>query len=526
MGYKGQTFQIPCSRGGLNHNQNIDEIPPEAMVHPSRNLNLHRGGREPRGGTSLVNASAYSGTPRMMGLFDYTLINGNQFIMAAGGDGTLYKDDTTDIADTTLGTNKITSMVAYNNLLYVSNGHDNLRTWNGTDANTTSITNDPTDWSGGSMPTQLIIHGSGNSVRMWALGCANNPNTLYVTPSAGGAAAVGDFDFSNGNIVLFHIDTVDGHGLKGAVVFGDRLIVFGHHQSYVIDDTDTNIANWGYKESQWWGGAASHRLIVRVPNDIVCMDEDGTIYSVSAAESYGDYKRASLTRPARVDEWIKEFIDLSKIDQFHATYNPVLRAIDFFMVYSGQTEVTMALRYFTDRGPEEGWLPQDNQDANSGYSASTSALVRAGTGDFQVYTGDYSGNIWKLEQANKNDNSNAYYAGFKTANLAYDDPRRTKKYAKGRVVMQPKGSFDLQVKTWIDGVVLDTETVSMSGTGGLMDSFTLGTSLLGGNEIIDDSFAIGNVGKRIQQEFFNSSVNESFFVSKILTDHKILGSRP
>ncbi len=523
MSYQGDTFSIPCSRGGLNHNNNIDEIPAEAMVHPSRNLNLQKGGRESRGGTALVNASAYSGTPRMMGLFDYTLINGNQFIMAAGGDGTLYKDNTTDIADTTFGTDKVTSFITHNNLMYMANGFDNLRTWNGTDANTTSITDDPTDWTSGSFPTQIIIHGSGNSERGWCLGASNNPNTLYVTPDAAG----GNLDFANATILTFYIETGDGFGLVGGVEFGDKIIVFGKRKAFVINDSDTDVANWGYNAAQWDGGVAHHRLIVKTPNDIVCMMEDGEIYSATAVQQFGDYKAASLTRPAHIDDWIKEFIDLSKIDQFHAVYDPVLRAIKFFMVYSGQTEVNMALTYFIDRGPEEGWIPHDNQSFNSGYSASTSALVRVGAGDFQVYTGDYSGNIWMLEQANKNDNSNAYYAGFKTANLAYDNPRLTKKYRDGRVVMQPQGSFDLQVKTWIDGAISgSTQTISMVGTGGLLDSFTLGTSLLGGNEIIDSSFDIGNVGKRIQNEYFNSNADEDFFISKLLFDFKPLGSRP
>jgi len=54
MPYKGETYRIPFNVGGLNHNQNQDLISPTAMIHPSRNLSLHRDGREKRGGTAIV----------------------------------------------------------------------------------------------------------------------------------------------------------------------------------------------------------------------------------------------------------------------------------------------------------------------------------------------------------------------------------------------------------------------------------------------------------------------------------------
>ena len=44
MGYKGQTYQIPFHRGGLTANPNITAIPPEMMVPPTRNINLHENG--------------------------------------------------------------------------------------------------------------------------------------------------------------------------------------------------------------------------------------------------------------------------------------------------------------------------------------------------------------------------------------------------------------------------------------------------------------------------------------------------
>ena len=97
MSYEGQTLAIPLDNVGLNGSPNIDRIPPESMVHPSRNVNLHEGGIGKRGGTAHVDVSAMSGTPRIVGIFDYRLIAGTQFILRATGDGKIYKDATNTI---------------------------------------------------------------------------------------------------------------------------------------------------------------------------------------------------------------------------------------------------------------------------------------------------------------------------------------------------------------------------------------------------------------------------------------------
>lgn len=91
--------------------------------------------------------------------------------------------------------------------------------------------------------------------------------------------------------------------------------------------------------------------------------------------------------------------------------------------------------------------------------------------------------------------------------------------------MQPKGDYNLTINTWIDGVQQDQQTVSMAGIGGTLP-FTLGTDVLGGNEIIDEPYDIGNKGKRIQTEVYNANANQDFFLSQILYDHSILGARP
>lgn len=489
------------------------------MIHPTRNLNLHEKGRGKRGGTSHVNSTTVSGTPQIVGLHDFTLKNGNQFLVVATGDGKLYKNFTETIK-TGLGINLPVWMVPSDDTLFFCNGYNRPQTWDGSAASTSDITSIPADWSGTNFPKQMIIHGRGASERMWAVGCPSNIYEIYASENA-------DFkDFSDGNVITLKINVGDGYGIVGAVEFGDRLICFSKRKAYVIDDSDTDTSNWGWQAAQWEGGVGNHRLIVRTPNDIVCMMEDGTIFSVLAAQEYGDYRSASLTKPSDMDKWIKDNIRLSEIDKFHGIYDPVMRAIKYFVIRNGETQADTALVYFVDRGPQEGWMVHDNKDYASGYSASSSCVFRKSVDGFKVYTGDYSGFVWELERANKNDNNNAYYGGWLDAPNPFDNPRTTKKYKRGWLVTQPEGNYNVSIKTFIDGVEQSTETVLLSGAGGILGSFILGTSALGGREILVKPYDLGYVGNRIQTEVFNSNANEDFYISKTMTDFKELGAKP
>ena len=519
MGYTGETFTIDCSKGGLTGNKNIDTIDPNDMLSPSRNINLHENGRGKRGGTAHVLDAAISGTPQIMGLYDFTLVGGTQFIVMGTNGGDVYKDKDTTI-DTGMSTTNFYTFETFEDELFICDGGTKPQTWDGSAAGTSDITSVPTDWTGSNYPQQLIKHGRGVSERLWAVGFAGTPQNVYASANGDGN------DFSDANTILIQIETGDGFGIVAGTEYNDNLFCFGKRKTYVIDDSDLDTANWGYDAASWEGGVAHWRLLIKTPSDLVAMQEDGEIYSVRAAQEYGDYKAASLTRPSLMHNWIKDNLRLSYMSHFHGVYDPTLRAVKIFCVRNGETTCDTALIYYIDRGVKDGWVIHDNQSSVSGYSACSSAIVRVGTGDFQTYTGGYSGEVWKLDQEDRNDNANAYYGGFRTPNMHMGNPRIRKNFKRGWVLMEPKGSYNLSVTAWVDGEVQTTKTVSMAGEGAALGSFTLGTSLLGGDEVIEDDFVVGVNGKRIQLEIYNSTKDQDFFISSLQIDYKPLGKEP
>jgi hypothetical protein len=351
------------------------------------------------------------------------------------------------------------------------------------------------------------------------LGCPNNPKTVYA--SLNGEVT----NFTNDTVLLFQVETNDGFGVVGGTEFGNRLILFGKTRSFIMEDGDTNTDNWGYTASQWHGGAAHHRLIVKTPNDVVCMMENGEIYSVTAAETYGDYKAASLSRPSFMHEWIKKHISLTHIAQFHAVYDPVLRAILFFVVQSGSSTIDTALVYFIDRPPEIAWTILCNDNFESGYSAYSSALVRASAGKWKIYTGSYAGRVWKLNEVNRNDNSNAFVSRYRTPIMAFNNVREQKRYDHIKIVSIAEGLCDIDLTWWVDGKDTGSEDISFASSGDVLGSFILGTSSLGGQNILESSVKIGTLGKRLQVEAKSSTANEDFFLSQFLIDFIPLGKR-
>lgn len=518
-----ETYSLPFGMTGFNHNPNIDEIPPTSLVYPSRNMNLNKNGAESRGGTSKVDSAAYGGA-EVMGGYDYTLADETQFRVVVTTDGKIWKDTTTTI-HTGWTAGKYVHFEVMNFELYICNGLDIPQIWDGAAGSTSNLTNVPTDWTGANYPQVMILHGKGASERLWAFGVASKPNVVYASKLNDGTL---EANFSDANVIIIPV----GPGvLTGGVEFGDRLIVFDRLRSYVIDDTDANSDNWGYQASQFKSGLGDFKLVVKTENDIVCMQEDGTIYSVTAVQSYGDYKMASITKPAYIDEWIREYIDLTQIDKFHMQFDPTLRCIKVFMVYKGDTEVKMALPYFIDKGVEKGWgPPHDNKNYASGYDATCSFIYRVSAGSYKIYTGDPSGNVWQLETANKNDDSNALSAWTRTPRLTFENARLTKRYIRGYLLTKAAGNYsitlDITVYNSAGKATTKSTTVSLNSGQAVWGSVTWGSfTWTDADAIIDQHYRINRIGKRIQFDFYNNNADEPFFLSVNLTDFKYLGAR-
>lgn len=517
MAQKTETYQIPFERGGFNANPNIDLIPAIAMVSGSRNFNMHNGGREKRGG----NTKQYTlpATPQVMGLHDFRLESGTQFKIACTKDGKVYKNFSTTIKTGMSLVNRYWLMTL-RNTLYICDKATRPQTWDGAAAGTSDITSIPTDWSGSNFPQVMFTHSNGASFRNIAVGTPGFLDTVYCSASDNGQ------DFSDANVVRVVIPTNDAYGIITGAEFGSRALLFGKRKAYILNDLDFDVASWGYQAAQWEGGVASPWLLVKTPNDLIAMMDDGEIYSVLAVQQYGDYAAASISRPSFIHTWIKNNVDLSRVAEFSAVYDPLLRAIKFFVALNSKTYVDTVLMYYVDRDPKEAWSYHDNPNNNSGYRASAATVLKVAEGNYKVYTGGYLGEVWSLEEAVTGDDGAGYTFAVKTPPLNFDQPRMKKLYIGGRLTMVAQGDVEITVHWWVDGLLQDDRLISTVTLSGVYGTSYFGSAVYAETELIDPVFELGQIGKRIELQFENAIPGDYLFISACYLDFKWIGKTP
>jgi hypothetical protein len=223
-------------------------------------------------------------------------------------------------------------------------------------------------------------------------------------------------------------------------------------------------------------------------------------------------------------DWIKANVDLSKISTFHSRFDNELRAVRWFVAKNGSSTPNACLLFYVDRDPAEAWMLEDNPTAASGYNAISCCDAPSVSGGYVFYTGDNAGNVWKLNQTNRNDNAAGYPAGFMTANDPFDASEITKHFNSGNITAEAKGSWFLQARIYVDNKLLNKSiAVNLSGGGVMLNTFLLSTDSLGKSTIVDAPFGIGKIGKRIQYNIYNNNPDEDFFISGYSTDFKPMG---
>ena len=350
----------------------------------------------------------------------------------------------------------------------------------------------PTDWVTG-FPSHFMMHTINNQQRMWAWGCEGYPNRLY-------ASANGEEDFSDTNVIVISLTCPK---IIGMVESFGKLLVFSQEQTFIVDASALTVSNWGFQSAIWKGGAANHNLIVKTPTDVMVMSPEGNIFSIAASEKYGDYEIASLSKPVFINEWIKNNIDLTKLENFFAKYDPEIRAVKIFMVPLGETSPTLCLVYFIDKSLK-GWSKHTFD-----VSHNCSAVIKVSEENWKIYTGGGDGKIYQLESLTLRDDGERYESSFSTIPIVFDNPRNEKQFDRVWTVQKPMGTESLAIDVLIDNRALTTQYIIMTGADTILNNF--------------ECF-IGATGRREQITITNSDGN-NYFLSQLLLDYQDLGGQ-
>lgn len=517
MAFKHQTYRLDFLEGGLSGSDNFDSVPETAFIIPSRNLELFNGLREKRGGTVKVNSTAITGTPKCLGLGVWSQSAAAANILSAHADGKVYKDQTTVIA-TGMSTANHFDINRTGDTMTICDGATTPQVWTGS-GTATSISTSAADWSGSAQPKFSVVHARGAERRLVMCGVPGFESSWYCSAS-------GNYqDFGSTNVLKFTGAFPDGYGVTAAADFNQDLFLFGKRRTLIFNDADTNTANWGWVLAPWEGGAAHQNLVIKVDNDMYAMMDSGDIYSVRTVAQVNDYKKASLTRPAFIHRYMSQNVDLTKIADFHVSYDPTLRAILWWVIRIGFTTPDTCLVYYLDRQSPSNWSIWDGTDNNlSGLRATASTQIINTDGSQGVVTGDASGFIWKLNQPAHTDDGNAYNQVMRTAWQAFKNPRNEKRFVNARLICLVSGSVTINFRWFVDSTE-QTSSNQVIVSEGSVFPLTFGSSTFGAPTLTEVDIPLGQIGRRIMFDIEVPTGDQNLRLAELLVDFEDRGPR-
>jgi hypothetical protein len=505
--FTGERYKLTFN-GSFNGNEDLQSVPAGDFAMGSRNLDIHNGGAEVRGGTQKVGSQIAASLKSLGGGILVKRSTGTIHTYCAGDDGKLYRNGTS--IETGRSTSEKTTFNAIDDEMYICNRVSIPRVDTGTAiANITTVA---ADWTGSAYPTKIIVHAKNLSRRAVAWGVPGHENTLYLSSQ-------GNFkQFATGTSLQVEFSGIrDGHGIVDCVSKDGTLWVFGRSQTFILYDDDSSTANWGHYPASFKGGVHSPQLTCVVNNQIFVMNTEGDIYEVQTAQQLRDFKQASIAEPFWIHNYIRSEIDLTKIDQFHMAYDPKIKALRIFLVRTGQTTVDTSIGFLVNQGK---WIPphdaQDNPTA-SGFKAAASYEAEISTGAKKLYTQDYNGYTWELSSVTKTDDGNGYKAETYSGSMDFDLSGEEKRYVFGQLHYKSRGDYIIKVVWFIDEVQQTSRTVSLSASSAVLGSFILDTDTLSVIGISSREFETGQIGQKMRISINNNTVaGADFFLSHII----------
>lgn len=532
MGYTGNVFPIPLANGGLNGSKNYSQIPFTDLIDAT-NISMDTGViQKDYGETQINSGSAVDSGSAIVGGTEYFPVIGTQRQVVATTSGKLFKGSGTGTTYATtlktgLGTDKMGVFVeggqevaSADKHLFFFNGNNVVQVLDADGATTHDITTPSVDWSGTVQPVSGVIHDG----RLFAWGNTNNPHMLYYSSidnhenfSTSGALPGGIF-------LLF--PGVGDRNTAGISAFG-RLYIFknpvGIFQVNPFGfETDT------VKIISTRLGCSSPRAIVIADSEIWFQSAVGSVHVLSGVNEFGDVKNSDVTALKNLNEVLDTLVDKTRLDRAVMVYDQQKRRILLSNTKSGSSrnDILIVIDISQPGNPkfsintlkgsyETLWIQKDT----------SSASIRE-----RPVSGGSDGIVYNLVSDNRyveaaSSVQNAYNSSFQTAyaDMSPQDPTSrvasiNKHFDFVEPIITPTGNYNLNANIYVDGVLSDSVSFNLGGTGTALGSFILDSSVLGGSnlEINRKVKLSGCYGRRISIQCYNNNANQNYKVSALL----------
>ena len=250
---------------GINRSKSDIEISPNEL-YTAENCFVSNAMIKKRKGYAELNDTALD-TPDVISIYIYQKEDGTEFILCNCGTDVYHiaTDGSSTSIITGLTAGNVMSYATINNLVYMSNGVNNVYHWNGIAAAGTAVPALPkAKW--------LIVHGD----KLFYIATAGNPN--YVLFSQAGTPETIDTD------AYFEVYTDDGDILTGVASFLGVLILFKNESIHILQGKTKAdlLLTSNLKNIHPRVGCISAQSIAYVPGGVMFLSRDGVQFTNGA----------------------------------------------------------------------------------------------------------------------------------------------------------------------------------------------------------------------------------------------------
>lgn len=524
MSFNGLIAQLPIGLSGLTGTHSLSQVVLTQLL-AAENLTFENGTLQKEGGALKYNASAISGSPKILGAWDWFPTTVLQRLVVFTADGKLLKDTGSGSFGTVLATGlsitsgPITSVPVFveggsefilnPKKLFIFTGANQLKVLSGDGIAVTNVSKPSADWAG-TFPVCGTLHDN----RLWGA----MQHRVYFSQFSDHE----DFQDST-NAGSLAIYPGEGESIVSIMSFKGQLLVFKYPSGiYVVNTTDPTIVNWTVTRLSKVLGAAGSGVVINIDDDVLFCDPGGVFHLISATQEQGDYGLDSASKAAQMDSFIRDNLSLVRLRNAQAVFYSAKREVHFGLSQTGagpnnsrlvvDINVTAALRWrYSDRDINE-----------------TLFLRRDVSGVPRLACGTSDGFIYLLDQVSRVKDGQGYVGKFQSPHLdmSHIDPTYATKRKNGHfleLIVEPKGNWNLLVDIYWDGKYHETVSFNMGVTGDTIGNFELDTDVLGADQVLNQKKRITGSGRRISIVGYNSGVGEDFSVSSFFL-HYTLGT--
>ena len=468
------------------------------------------GGVHKIGGTEKLNASVLGSGAVIRGVYDFwrqgALGSPTRRRIAAVGTTVLADTDDT-VFSTTIASGwsntSVPNFSTFDDILIMANDSttDVPRSWDGTTAQ--ALAGTPPRFS-----FSTTHYG-----RQFAAGDYANSSTLYYS------AAYNPEDWIGAGSGSILIEPNDGDMITGIASYKRELWVFkGPNKGSIHRLTGSSPSDFALEPFVKSGlGAAWHNGIFQFKDDLGFVSQYGTVHSLNATASYGDFNEGALSLP--IHTWISERLNFNRLKYIQACVNPQEGYV-LFTCSIDASSTNNAVLMLDYRG-----YPQKMRWAYwPAIAAGSLGLFVDTNGKRRVLLGGNDGYVRRSGiSARSLDGSTAIASKVTTPYINYGNPMLMKQIYKAAIGIAPKGAYTLTFGWTRDDNTQQTQSVTQGGGDVLGDAadneFTLGTSTLAGSQYVDRYMELveGGEFRGIQYQLTQSGAGEDMEVHAIST---------